>query len=192
MALTDVEICNRALVRLGSSVITSFSDDTDLARICSSTYDGILEKSLAETPWRFAMKKQQLARLTDTPPNEWKYAYQLPSDILGGIYALFNSSTSAAPSKHYEIFSDKVYTNENLIYVDYTFRPNETKFPSYFTEYMVLAIASQIAIAITDQANIADYYSRLAQQQLDVARYTDASQQPPQVLEDYTLIDVRN
>jgi len=160
------------------------------------------ENELSVTPWRFAMKKVQLAQLTTAPINEWKYAYQLPSDRIGAPFALFNSSAiGAQPIKYYEVFGDQVFTDEVRLYCDYPFKPIEQAFPSYFTEFMVLAVAANIALPITDQQNNASHFRELAYGmpsengaggQLARARFADSSQQPPQVIEEYTLIDVRN
>lgn len=148
------------------------------------------------------MKKALLARLATAPVNEWKYAYQLPSDRIGAPFALFNSSAvGASPVKHYEVFADKVYTNEVTVYVDYPFKPVEPDFPGYFVEFLVLAVAAHLALPITDQMGMAQQFSQLAYGlpsdnmsggALGRARYADAAQQPPQVIEDYTLLDVRN
>lgn len=202
MALTDIGICNRALTRLGASTISSFSEATSIAAICNQVYPSLVESELSLTPWRFAMKKVELNRLTSTPTNEWRYAYQLPTDRIGAPFAMFNSSAiGAQPVKNYEVFSDKVFSNDAALYCDYPFKPDESTFPAYFTEFIVLALASQIAIPVTDMANMADYFHTLAYGNamdnggggmLAKARYADASQQPPQVLEDFTLIDVRN
>lgn len=148
------------------------------------------------------MKKVQLARHTDVPTNEWKYAYQLPSDRIGGPFAVFDSvANGAQPAKEFEIFADKIFSNYETMYCDYPFKPSESAFPAYFTEFVVLAIASVVAIPVTDQTTTAKFYDQLAYGlpsenraggQLARARYSDSSQQPPQILEDYTLIDVRN
>lgn len=202
MALTDVEISNRALIRLGASTISSLSDTTDRAIVCNQVYTSLLEAELALTPWRFAMKKALLARLATAPVNEWKYAYQLPSDRIGAPFAMFhNASVGSNPVKQYEVFADQVFTNEEVLYADYPFKPTEPDFPAYFTEFLVLAICGNIAYAITDQANLAQHFREMAYGlpsengaggALARARFADAAQQPPQVIEDWTLLDVRN
>jgi hypothetical protein len=201
MALTDVEICSRALNRLGSKGIQSFTEGTDLAISCSTTYPSVLEAELSVYPWRFAMKKAQLSRHADTPANEWKYAYQLPTDRIGPPFALFNSTSSGAIPKHrFEIFSDKIFTNEETVVIDYPFKPTESAFPAYFVEFMVLAMASFLAIPVTDKTTTADFYRGLAYGtpsengnggQLARARRADSAQQPPQRIENFDLVDAR-
>ena len=136
MAMSDTEICNRALVRLAAKTISSLSDSTDRAIACNQAYTSILENELALTPWRFAMKKAQLAQLVDTPVNEWKYAYQLPSDRIGAPFAVFNSSANGVdPMKRYEVFSDRIYTNETQLYYDYPLQVNSCEVEHYSFYY---------------------------------------------------------
>ena len=178
------------------------ADANDKAIACNQVYDSVVENELALTPWRFAMKKVQLARLTDTPANEWKYAFQLPTDRIGAPFAVFNTpSVGVNPVKNFEVFADKIYTNELALYVDYPFKPAVSAWPAYFVEFVVLAITSLLAVPITDQRSLAEHYDVLAYGlpsdnraggQLARARYADAAQQPPQVMEDNTLVDVRN
>lgn len=198
---TDIEICSRALIRLGAKPIDSFEDGTDKALACDLIYSSVLESELSIYPWRFAMKKVQLARHTDTPTNEWKYAYQLPTDRIGGIFALFDSSqTGAAPKKAFEVFGDKVFCDYETVYVDYPYKPAESEFPAYFTEFLVLAIAANLAVPITDQANLEDQMRTRAYGlpsdnggggQLARARNADSRQQPPQTIDDEHLIAAR-
>ena len=202
MALTDTEICTRALVRLGSGGIDSLTDGSDKAVACNAIYTSILENELGSFPWRFGMKKQQLNRLVDTPVNEWRYAYQLPTDRIGAPWAVFASNgIGASPIKQFEIFSDKLYTDHQLIYCDYPYKVTENMFPAYFTEFFVLALAAALAIPITDQANLASHYEEKAYGrphenglggQLARARNADQAQQPPQMMESFELIEARH
>jgi len=147
------------------------------------------------------MKKAQLSQLANVPVGEWRFAYQLPSDRIGEPFALFNSPrTGVRPKKNFAIYSDKVFCNYLAVYIDYPFKPVESAFPAYFTEFLVLALASQLAKVVTDQASIADEYRALAYGTpseagsggaLMRARAANAMQEPPQTIQDFTLIDAR-
>jgi len=201
MALTNVEIVSRALTRLGAKSIQSFDEGSDVAASASLVYTSILESELSVYPWRFAMKKAQLNQLTDTPTNEWKYAYQLPTDRIGAPFAVFDTSAIGDRTfKQFEVFADKIYANVNQLYIDYPFKPSETAFPAYFTEFLVVALAANLAVPITDQVGMADMYRGLAYGtpseggnggMLARARRADAAQQPPQGFTDFSLVDER-
>lgn len=161
---TSVGYCNQALNLLGEGVIASFEEGSDKALTCALQYDRILYTLLTMAIWRFASKKRQLSRLVAAPVNEWQYQYQLPSDLLVGPDGVFNSSAvGAAPLQTgWEIFNQAVFTNEQAIYIDYRYRPNESQFPVWFGSLLVMALAGAFAKAITDQEELAREYNQRA------------------------------
>ena len=67
---TQVTISNTALRMLGANAITSFTDGSDAAAICSALYPNIKDQSLGMYPWSFAKKKVTLSRSATAPTNE--------------------------------------------------------------------------------------------------------------------------
>ena len=161
---SDISICSEALILLGASAISSFSEGTPAATACSALYPGLRDTLVSKHPWSWSLKKTQSFRLSTDPTNEWKYAYQLPADMLSGAIAVFTSGGDNAQSVNYgwEIYEDKLYTNFDTIYLDYQFSVAEAKMPRYFVKLLVTALASDLAIVVTDQASKADYFRNLA------------------------------
>ena len=148
------DICSTSLVELGEETISSFTANTAPSKICGQIYPEYIKYLLSIHPWKFTLKKVQLARLTTSPINEWKYAYQLPSDLLI-LRAIYNSSsTNIVPQTNYEIFQDEIFTNETTVYIDYQYQPDESTFPAFFTQFVIMAVAARISMAITDDAKI--------------------------------------
>lgn len=162
MATSDISICARALVNLGASPITSFSDGTDAAQICNNVYPGLKERILSAHPWRFAMKKTELTRATATPVGEWEYKYLLPPDRLGNPRAVFFSTDGEVGENEFEIFGRELYANATRVWVDYTANVDEAYFPAFFADLMIYALCADIGFAITDQQNVADYWYQRA------------------------------
>lgn len=82
MAASRVDICNLALLKLGSgSKITALTDNSVAARALSVTYDLIRRAELRAHYWAFAIKR---AALPATTPPAWGYtaAYTVPVDCL--------------------------------------------------------------------------------------------------------------
>ena len=152
--VSKFDICSTALVELGEDTISSFTAKTPPSKICGQIYPQYIKYLLSMRPWKFTKKKVQLARLTTAPLNEWSYAYQMPSDMLM-MHGLFNSSsTGILPQTNYEIFEDQIFTDETIVYIDYQFQPNESSFPAFFTEFAIGAMASKLAMPITDDRGI--------------------------------------
>ena len=91
---TDVGIVNKALLFLGSDVITSFNDGTPQATISKQLYNEVKQSTLGMYRWSFTIAKQQLARDTVTPNSEWTYQYLLPNDMITGVPCLLYTSPS--------------------------------------------------------------------------------------------------
>ena len=156
MAESDIAICSRALLSIGADAVSSITDgSTDRGNTCNALYPALRDAVLGMHPWRFATLKVQLAQVAGTPTNEWDYAYQLPPDMIAGPYAVFNSATSARPMTDFEIFGDKLLTDETVIYIDYRYQPPESKFPPWFAELLVIALAGKLAPHVTEKAELA-------------------------------------
>lgn len=154
-ALTDVALCNLALFRCGLGTIAGFAEDSDKARTCASMYPTIRDGVIAMHPWRFANGKIELTRLVATPVNVWKYAYDLPPDMLAGPYAVYNGVGQGVNSTaQFEIFGDKLYSDDERIVIDYRFRPSESKFPALFVFLMQYVVAASIGQILTDNTKL--------------------------------------
>lgn len=199
---TSLSICSDALIMLGAQPISSFTEGSDAAQACDRLYPDLRDSLLSRYPWSWSYQKTQLARLATAPISEWDYAYQLPGDMLSGVRALFNTAdTFGMPLRYgWEIYGDQVYTNEETVYIDYQTSVNESKMPYYFVHLLRHAMAGELGMVITDQISKADYFRSLAFGTpgengrgglFREAMNIDSRGQLPQVIEDYSLIDVR-
>jgi len=83
MALTQVDVANGALIRLGvADPIVSLDDDTKPARLCKNRIEPAKKALLRYHPWNFAVKRVVLANLSTEPAFGYTYQAQLPSDFL--------------------------------------------------------------------------------------------------------------
>ena len=162
---TDVTICSHALLLLGEQEISSFADGTTISGVCQKLYPDVRNMTLSMYPWSWARTKVQLQQLSSSPTNEWRYAYQMPADVLTGTpLAVFNTSSAGAKPLQvgWEIYSDQLLTEETTIYVDYLASVSEASMPSYFVTLLKYMMASHLAEVVTDQITKADYWRTLA------------------------------
>jgi len=200
---TKLSICSDALIMLGSSSLSSFSEGTDAAQITDRLYDDLRDTCLLTYPWSFSVKKSQLARSVDAPANEWRYKYPLPSDILGsGPRALFTSGAAGAHAvtHGWEIYGSDVQTDYDTVYIDYQFRPSEDVMPTYFVQLLKYWTAWHIAEAVTDQISKAQYFQSLAVGSLSEnmrggmmrqAMQIDGGSKPVAGFQDFPLVTAR-
>lgn len=199
---TSLSICSDALILLGASPISSFTEGSDSAQACDRLYPDVRDTILANYQWSWSVKKVQISRLSTAPIDEWKYAYQLPGDMLSGVIALFQSSgVGQSPVRYgWEIYGDQLYTNFETVYIDYQGTVDESKMPSYFVRLLKTALAAELAFTITDQVSKAQDFRLQAYGSpgesnrgglMRSSMNVDSRGKPPQIIEDYSLIDVR-
>lgn len=203
-AVTDIDLCNRALLSLGAKTIGAFTDKGDRAKICAAVYPGLKDDILSRHDWRFTIVKRQLARLADAPISQWTYVYALPSNRLTDApLAVFNSSVAgSAPVKDFEIKKLGFYTNELAVYIDYQQDGTvEDSWPPYFQNLIVVAMKGHIGFGVTGSKTLEKMYYEQAFGTpgeggngglLATTRARNARENPTIPFTDFTLINVRN
>ena len=200
---SEVSVFSQALVRLGDDPISSFSE---LAPGLADLYPQIKENVETSHPWRFnTVKSQLLARTLTTPPTQYKYAYQLPPDMLTGLpRTVWNSPFNQGRSSQFtdfNIFEDKLLTSAEQILMDYQIKKVTDNFPPHVTELTIRAVMAVIAFAITDQQNVVDAAQLSAWGRPEdegkggyskVARRIDSQGHPSQAILNYPLTAVRH
>lgn len=199
---TDVSVVNQAILLLGSTEISSFDDGSEIAGLSEKIYPHVRDATLSMYPWTFAVKKVQLQRLAAAPLNEWRYAFQIPADLItGGVRAVFNSSAVGANTiRNFEISADQLLTDETTIYVDYVFRPLEAEMPAYFVQLLVYQMAWHLAEPVTDQITKMEAWRTIAIGSLAEngrggyfrqAMSIDGQGTVPRQIENFDIADVR-
>lgn len=176
-----IEIISNAMILIGANPISDLSEGTE-GLVAASLYENTYRGLLASHSWRFATKKRQLSRLTDAPLNEWDYQYQLPSDLIT-VYKVQDNTD-------YEIYGDKIYSDQPELYIDYRYRVDETLLPAYYTLTLQFFLAAQFAIPITDNSQRAQVYQALYEDQLRRAKGIDSSARPQDAIVDSPLTGI--
>jgi hypothetical protein len=86
-----VDICNLALSHLGDEagvVAIDPPDGTQSAAYCGTYYPMALAVLLEMHPWTFATKRVALAEVGNPSPDDWLYAYAIPSTCIRPLAAL--------------------------------------------------------------------------------------------------------
>ena len=170
---TKLELISQAMLLLGEQPVSDLSADTRSALVASNLYDLIYYDALSIDEWNFATRRFELSRLAEAPINEYKYQYQMPTDNVRVI-----TINEGVGSNDFEINGDKLYSNDPKIIMEYLYRVPEVFLPPYFALYVVYSLAKAFAIPVTQQASLLDIYSKLAEDQLNKARFTDSTTSP--------------
>jgi len=190
MALSDLQICARALLAIGCEPITSFEDGTAEADAASMLYAGVRDALLSAYPWSFASAQRELVRTVATPVADYAYAYPLPDDFLRAL-SVGDSKTHSGYGVDYRIQERRIHTNAPEIILSYVFRPEEQTFPPFFDQALITRLAAELCLPLTENTARTELQGKLAQAEFQRAKNIDAQQQSPRRFEDFTLVGVR-
>ncbi|MTI08489.1 hypothetical protein [Curvivirga aplysinae] len=188
MALSAVALCSRALLKLGAEPISSFEDGTAESMAASLLYGSTRDAVLSAYPWTFATAQKGLARLVGKPVADFQYAYQLPPDFLRILSA---GEGGRSRGIDYQIIENRLHTDAPAVTATYIFRPYESMFPAYFDQLMILRLAAELCLPLTESTSRAESMLNLAEKEFRKTKSIDAQQDTPQSIEGFNLIEGR-
>lgn len=194
-SLSKVDICNRALIRIGANTITDFSSNTVESEAAAKEYDARAEERLSGLmpdgsahEWHFAMKIAALGSPTSTAPaDKWDYAYNLPAELL----AIRAVRRDDLPIEYDRVGHQLLTDDEADIVLEYTFKQTEANFPAYFTAALVEDLADFFALAVKRDAGLAETHRKIAMGLWSAARLADSKARTPQVFKASRLVAAR-
>ena len=188
MSDTAIELCSKALIKIGAKSITSFEEDTAESAVANQLYESTLQNLLASYPWRFALTQKTLARLADKPISDYHDAFQLPNDCVRVLSAGQNVKSSGL---NYKIVGQQLYTNSESVVLNYICRPEENTFPAFFVDALISKLAAEFCLPLTESTTRTDYVKKMSETSIATARLTDSQQNTHSSFQDFSLIEVR-
>ncbi len=188
MALSEIALCARALIKLGAKPIAGFDDGTAEAEVAGALYGPVRDGLLSAHPWGFATQQTSLAQLADPPTADYAHAFALPADFLRALSA---GQGARGRGLAYRIAGGRLHCNAPTVVLTYLGRPAEPDFPPFLDLALIARLAAEFCLPLTESGSRADLLARVAEDELRRARTIDSQQDTPQRLEDFTLIEVR-
>lgn len=185
-AVSEVSICNQALIVLGATTITSLTaiqpteNSKKNARLCNAIYHQTRDNVLTDHVWNFAQKRAELATLSETPvwDEDWMtVSYQKPADCLKINFVNIKSAI-------FKVEEDTIVSDTTGLKIKYTTRITDPmKFFPKFIEALVARLSAELAYAVTSSRSMADslhtiYYEK----KLPQAMSADSQQGTPQAI----------
>jgi len=173
--MTQLEICNTALLDIGAHKTDAVGDGSVEGDLCEDYWDIIRREVLSSHTWNFAKKWAELTESAGYTfvDSEWSYAYDLPADLL-------KMSRMETKATKYVIREDNLLCNLDECKVEYIFDETTTaNYPAHFITALVfrLGIAfypKLISNKIDRAAELMKYYALL-----DRMKKQDAIQTKP-------------
>ncbi len=179
MATTDVDICNRALSRLGTRATISALDENSVeARTASIWYAATRDTLLRVHDWNFARRRVTLAE-QGAAPTEWAFRYAVPTDCVRLLRLA--SANPDMDSIRFEVAGDAtgrfVLCDEPAAEAVYTARVDDPNlYDAGFASALVEQIAAHIAYPITQKTETAVRLAQLARAALADAMAADVNE----------------
>ena len=167
-ARTDIEVAQRAMVLVGLEPLAGFTDSTDEALVMNTLYEDVIEDCLSQHSWKFATGQKELSRLTDAPLDRWDAAYALPTTP---AVMQVHTVTIDDVVQEYSIYERYIYINagaNDTVVLNYLFRA--------FALWVIYRLASILSLSVTRNAEVAESYVKLAEQQFRMAKARDSQQ----------------
>ena len=173
----DTDICNVALRRIGASRIVSLTDGSTSANVANDIYEEVRDDLLRSHPWNFATKRVKLAQSATAPTFEFDHAYPYPSDWLRTISVHDNDAGHGTVLYRSELIGTQhaIITSSDDVWLRYVSRVTDPNLMAPdFRKAFELALARDMAIALTSSNQLHESMSILAERALNKARSNDA------------------
>ena len=166
MAKSEIELINRALVKIGSNPIQGLEENSAESTVVKDVYSGVRDAMLSAYPWSFCKRKTALIMIVEKTI-EGKNMFILPNDML----RLLSVNTD-----DYEVSSGTIVSRSENIIINYLYRPVEMDFPAYFDIVLVSKLASEICLPLTDSTSRTEFLISIAEKEFRSARLIDTGQ----------------
>jgi hypothetical protein len=183
--ITEINIINSALIKLGIDIINSRTQDNNkAARTMNQLYDLKRQELLRMHPWNFATSRQSLALLTTDPAFEYSYEFQLPDDCLR-VVRINN------PYQEYKIEGRTILTNSSTCDIIYIADIDDTSlFDPLFASALADFLAFKAALSLTGSTAIQAQLGQEFQVALRTAKQIDGQEDShSQLLTDSWTVD---
>lgn len=169
---SDIDMSSNALLLIGDEPISSFTDAGAGAQAAANFYPETKKMVLSYHPWSFALKEQELSRLSQEPDRRtgYRYAYQLPTDLIR-LWEMM-------PYSNYKMVGEFIYSNHSSLFARYVYDAPESRFPAQLVKAIEYQLASEFAMSVTEDENKANFYEQKARDQLAKASNIDSQSQP--------------
>ena len=183
MSFSSIELCSKALNKIGANPITSFNEGSVEAEICESMYENLKQKLLCLYTWSFAIKEVELLNSDEIGKYGYEYSYVLPVDFL----RLIKISSNAK----YKIAGSYLFCNDEQVKIEYVSNVDEEYFSPLFISSFIYLMAAELSISLLSDTSKYSLFYRLFNSEIKEAKSVDSMQQSNKTFDNFPLINAR-
>lgn len=169
---TKVQICNSALLKLGSREIVNLDTDGSVEAVyCRNAYDRLRENLLRSHPWSFARRNATLSQLTgDSGDTALPNRFALPNDCLRIIRV-------TPETARFELNGKIIIADSATLQIKYIASVDDpAQFDALFSEVLILKLAAEIALSLTQSPELAGYHTNQFMLKFQEAKSVDSQE----------------
>lgn len=186
-AVSDLSICNAALLMLGANPITSLSAVGEKEKLCAGLYPTIRDKVLRSHPWNCCIKRETLSPWAAAPNHDWPFQYELPGDFV----KVLGVGELGAESE-FRLEGRRLLTDVNPCLLRYVFaNENPATWDAGLVHVVTLAMAAALAYPITTSTSLRDSMRQEAELELRRAKAVDGQDDTGEMFGNSQLIGAR-
>lgn len=193
MALSQTEIVNLALTRLGQDRVISIDDDNESARVIRSLWDFTRDAVLASFPWKFAIKRTSLAALAAAPAYGWARQFTVPEECLRLVQVGDDYVFYTGPLEAFQLEGGVIMTDEaaplRLRYVQRV--TNVGLWPVLFGRVVAMQLAIDACEKLTTSSAKQGVLNEAYAVAVAQARKQSAIERPPQRADNSDWLNAR-
>lgn len=191
--ISKITVCNLALAQLGQAPISSLDQDDEKARRLNLFYEPVRDEVLRTHNWAFAGAEEPLVLIEEV---HGKFLYKYPAEALF-VRRVFDPNSGRKALKFREFFRTDLYcrvleTSSSQAYAEYTRRIlDENLFDPAFVKSFSLALACDLAIALTGDSSLASQLLQKYTLSLDEARRSNMTENFSRAAQNDAFTEVR-
>lgn len=176
--LSEIDICNMALMEIGrGAMLSSIDDNSQPARIVKLRYPYARDAVLQAYDWNFATARAALAANAQAPAFEYAAAYDLPSEP----WCLQVRSVYLGERDMWKVEGRQILTDVGSpLQIVYTARVTDVaKFSPLFIDALVSRVAAAAAVTLSESKSKAQDLWNVYLGKINEARRRDAQEGQP-------------
>lgn len=162
--LDDLDIVNAACAAIGEDPLGSMDDEIEAGQAASLLYTATLEFCLGIHNFSFSKEVRQLSRDDTATANAgYTLVYTLPAERIGDPLYLTDDATD--PSRRfskYALVGNRAHSDAEELWAMIRYRASPHRWTGPFKMLMIKAMASELAIPIAHDRQLADQLKVLA------------------------------
>ena len=182
---SKMEICNKAILRVGLNPIESIDDKLKEAKYCKAIYESAKEVVLREPDcdWNCARKKAFLPLVNTGYSLDYQYAFTLPIDCVKAIKLYGADSETGAILRLLDwIISENklILANSMVVNLEYTaMQSDDTLLDALFADALSYKLAIELATGVKADFTLAKNFIELYERTIAKARIANAKEGNP-------------